>query len=530
VSTKKKSATKSRSTSRASRHVAASSASSASNATARTRAGAKNTAVTRAKKGANAKTVGQPAKAARSRQREKAADAASGKTAKASAVRARAAGRSTGAKAEATPATARTGRSDTRRSDARGGGQHGKDLHALIDGVERHLAEVEAALDHYRALYERAPVGYVTLDGHGTMVEANRCAGERLGLEHSEVAGRKLESLVDASSRSTLRAHLREVFASSVARHCELLTVDAAGTESWMAAISLRADGAAGRSRRCRTVLVDVTDRKKTEASLRNAYDDLERGVRERTLELEHADVTLRAELAARKEVQEALRASEKRIRTVAGEAAMAEQRERRRLASDLHDGLGQLLSLAGMRLDAIAHFDRVDPGALHEIRAVLSQAQDLSESLTFQLSPPVLHDVGLVAACRRLGEEVVRIYDFDVRIEAEGEHRWSDEAVSATVFRALREFLINAAQHSRAHHALLRFRVDAPDLEIVVEDRGVGFDSAAAKGFGMSNAAERLRYLGGEVQIDSAPGKGTRIRVIVPVEPDFTRRRRPAP
>ncbi|MBW2420744.1 MAG: PAS domain S-box protein [Deltaproteobacteria bacterium] len=213
-------------------------------------------------------------------------------------------------------------------------------------------------------------------------------------------------------------------------------------------------------------------------------------------------------------------KAMEQRLRAAASEAALAEQRERKSLAGDLHDGLGQLLSLANMKLGGLR--SEVETAELRslvrEVEEVIGEADRRTTSLTFQLSPPVLDDVGLVAAAEWLAEDLERQYG--LRVELTGDRRTAplDEAARVTLFRAARELLINVAKHAEVDQALLDISHGEGLVRVSVEDCGIGFDlDEGADGFGLLSLRDRLQHLGGSLEIESAPGSGSRITALVP-------------
>jgi PAS domain S-box-containing protein len=224
--------------------------------------------------------------------------------------------------------------------------------------------------------------------------------------------------------------------------------------------------------------------------------------------------VTIAKDLTEQKRLEEQLRAA-------AGEAAMAEERERRNLAVDLHDGVGQLLGLTSMKLGAlrtsVSSFG-LDP-MVRELEQILIDVQRSISSLVFQLSPPTLHDVGLVAAAQSLAEDMQRRFGLHVTLEEEGERKFLDEATRITLFRALREILVNVAKHAETEEANVRFAWRDRRLEITVEDDGVGFDAATpTSGYGLFSVRERLNRLGGSMEIESSPGEGARIVLVAPL------------
>ena len=220
-----------------------------------------------------------------------------------------------------------------------------------------------------------------------------------------------------------------------------------------------------------------------------------------------------------------------RRLRSMATELLMTEERERRRLAVDLHDGLSQLIALAHMKLAALARSQangNGQPGgsgaslakSVEEIRQVIEEAHKAVRSMTFQLSPPVLHDIGLEPALQWLAEDLRQRYGLPVCFEDDGKEKPTDDQTRVVVFRSVRELLINAAKHAAASHVRVSLARSGSTLCAVVEDDGVGMDSERlrAKGSGLFNIRERFGLLGGSVDIESAPGHGTMIRLRAPL------------
>ncbi len=219
------------------------------------------------------------------------------------------------------------------------------------------------------------------------------------------------------------------------------------------------------------------------------------------------------AELEARSQARESM------LQT---EILLAEERERRHLAVDLHDGLNQLLTLALMKLRAV---DSCEPQALKPvlecIEKLIQQAEHRARTLTFQLSPPILHDLGFEPAVQWLAEDVAGSYGIRVDVDFQDSARHLDENVLVLLFRAVRELLINVAKHAKATRAVVRVRHPGDHIEVVVEDDGVAFDPARidGRGLGLSSIRERLESLRGRVKIDSKAGKGTAITLLAPAQ-----------
>jgi PAS domain S-box-containing protein len=222
------------------------------------------------------------------------------------------------------------------------------------------------------------------------------------------------------------------------------------------------------------------------------------------------------------------LRRAERGLRAAAAEAALTEQRERRRLAADLHDDVAQLLSLASVKLraiqDATSEYERA--GLLAQLAVLVGECREHVTSLSFQLSPPVLHDLGLLAAARWLAEDFRRKYNLAVNLLATTQSLgFLDEPTRVTLFRALRELLINVARHSQTLEVRVEIGWEHDWASIRVEDSGLGFDpSAKLKGFGLVSLTERVEHMGGSVRIESTPGKGTQVLVRIPAPQSATR------
>lgn len=252
-------------------------------------------------------------------------------------------------------------------------------------------------------------------------------------------------------------------------------------------------------------------------------------------------------DVTAYKEIEFSLRASEEETRrardevealrkeqveSLASELLLAEERERRRLALDLHDGLNQTITLMRLKLKRLAGLgeesgsvEPVDDAALQaevrEILALADQANQSARSLTFQLSPPILHDLGFEPALQWLVEDVERTYGLAITLEGPEDPSPLAERVRVLLFRAVRELLINVAKHAGATHTRVLLEREDQAIRITVEDDGQAFDPRiiGSRGLGLSTIRERLSHLGGEMRIASTPGTGTRVTLVAPLE-----------
>lgn len=219
-------------------------------------------------------------------------------------------------------------------------------------------------------------------------------------------------------------------------------------------------------------------------------------------------------DITAEKQRLAEARAQADQLRTLSEALYRVEENDRRELATALHDDLGQQLVTARMRLAA------GDAGATAATLELLEQMRATVQSLAFQVSPPILRDLGLVAGLRWLAREFLANYDLAVAVEAEDLPALPD-GHAALLFRCVRELLLNVVKHARACLVGVEVAAASDRLRIVVEDDGVGFDpdaAAASRSFGLLSVRERLGWLGGQLVVDSAPGAGTRASLVVPL------------
>ncbi len=239
-----------------------------------------------------------------------------------------------------------------------------------------------------------------------------------------------------------------------------------------------------------------------------------------------HVDIT------EQKQAEQALQEYQQKLKSLVSQLTITEERERRRIAADLHDHIGHSLALARMQLKGILETQsELEKNLLvKDISNVLLKALQDTRSLIFELSSPSMNEIGLAAAISEwLEEQIAKRYDLEIEfIENIGDdHRNTlDENVRALLFRNVQELLANVVKHARANKVLVYITEDDARVKIVVEDDGVGFDpdTGATKNkqndcFGLFSIRERMTGLGGSFDIQSEPGKGCRVVLTVPVE-----------
>ncbi len=254
--------------------------------------------------------------------------------------------------------------------------------------------------------------------------------------------------------------------------------------------------------------------------------------VRERTADLDGINKSLEYEIGERKEKERQLEEYQHRLKALASQLTLAEERERRSLAADLHDHVGHSLALARMQLNGILDAQsEVERNMLvKDISHILLKSLQDTRSLIFELSSPTLNEIGLGAAISEwLEERVEKRYGLKTEFVDEIDERLRktlEDNVRAVLFRNVRELLTNVIKHAKAGNVSVHLKSEDLLVNVIVEDDGVGFDPQAATetkddkvGYGLFSIQERMADMGGSFDIHSEPGKGCRAVLTVPVE-----------
>lgn len=267
-------------------------------------------------------------------------------------------------------------------------------------------------------------------------------------------------------------------------------------------------------------ILQDITERKLTAEALQKAHDELELRVQQRTADLAKANEELRQEVAERKK-------AEKSLRSMSSELSLAEERLRRRIATEIHDHVGQNLAISKIKVESLrqsaasAEMGR----SLDEIRQLLAATIESTRSLTFELSPPVLYELGFEQAVDWLVRKTRQQFGISAEFHDDGCLKPLEDDVRVLLFQAVRELLVNVIKHANARNLKVSTRRMDGQICICVEDDGVGFTAVKSPcqedekgGFGLFSISERLNYIGGSLKIESAPGHGTRVILEAPI------------
>jgi PAS domain S-box-containing protein len=233
-------------------------------------------------------------------------------------------------------------------------------------------------------------------------------------------------------------------------------------------------------------------------------------------------------DISEQKKAEEKIQSYQKQLRSLASELSLAEERERRRIATILHDHIGQTLAISKIKLGALLeslsaseHIENI-----REVREYIEQAIKHTRSLTFELSPPILYDLGLESALEWLAEQAQEQHGIQFEFENDDQSKLVNDEIRILLFTAVRELLVNVAKHAQAKRVKVTVRRIDKNLSIHVADDGIGFNASKKnfyldenKGFGLFSIRERLHHLGGQMEVRSQRGRGTRVILLAPLK-----------
>ncbi len=230
-------------------------------------------------------------------------------------------------------------------------------------------------------------------------------------------------------------------------------------------------------------------------------------------------------DITERKRSEEALRASEEELRFLSAQLLTAQETERSRISRELHDELGQSMTLLKLRLGSFVKKLPAEQRDLQvECDGMRSYIDDMIDSvrrLSRDLSPSILEDLGLSAALRRLGHDLARATGIEVTTELDGVDPLLPRDRHITLYRVVQEALTNVARHAGAHTVAVSLKASATAIECLITDDGSGLrpnTQPATPSLGLTIMRERVRMLDGTLQITSRPAAGTTVQISIPI------------
>lgn len=337
--------------------------------------------------------------------------------------------------------------------------------------------ETEKTLEKYANLYEFAPVGYLALDRNGVINSVNLRGASIVGVVRAQLLGQRFGRLVAREYRHVFADFICNVFTNGENETCEM-ALQNKGNSPPIYILLYATTACLGQE--CGVTLIDITDRKRAEDKI-SAYQD--------------------------------------QLRSMASEISFVEERERLKIAISLHDQIGQTLAMANFKLgelrQAVAPWNL--DGQVDAIREMITNVIQHSRTLTFELSPPILYELGLEAAVSSLAERYQKEHGILIDFSDDCLPKPLSKKIRILLFQAVRELVVNAIKHAKPQRITISCQREGADVRVTVEDDGVGFVTADDEvingknhGFGLFSLRERLKYLGGSIDIKSAPGRGT--------------------
>ncbi|MGE0824847.1 MAG: ATP-binding protein [Candidatus Binatia bacterium] len=358
------------------------------------------------------------------------------------------------------------------------------ELQVQNEELQQAQAQLAAARDRYQDLYDFAPVGYVTLTPDGVILEANLTATRLLETDRARLINANLLRFIAVETRDSFFRHLQRLRTGSLSSTCELSRSRSDGTQVILQLDSAAPADAEGSPGQYRTVLSDVTARTAAETTRQRLVRQLV-------------------------EVEEA---------------------ERHHLARELHDEIMQTLTAIKLNLGAVAQALSPVPPQLDESSDMVEDLVEQVRTLSLDLRPPMLDDLGLVPALQWYCERQARRLALPINFAAMPFPTSPGSVAEITCFRVTQEALTNVAKHAQATLVSVEVALRNGTIYLIVRDNGVGFDVARIRGFathgggiGVPGMVERVEMVGGSIDIISAPGRGTEIRACIPSNPAAT-------
>ncbi len=388
-----------------------------------------------------------------------------------------------------------------------------KRLLVITNIEERKLIEgsLFRSEEQFRTLFEKSPIGIELYDVNGLFVTCNQAFMDIFGFpDISEIRDSQL--FTDLSITDDVKAILRRGEAVKYEALFDFKKFKKAVHHKTTKSGSIQIDVAVAplfaTGQKISGYLVhvqDVTERKQSQDYVLHAKDELEAQVLQRTAALER---------------------SNKELRLLASRLTLAEEHERRRIAQQVHDRIGQSMSLCSIQLGRLINLSTSDAFTqrLKEIQNTVKEILEETRMFVFEISPNVLYDFGVEIALERLATILGQRHDILISYNDDSKTKHLDEDTRVMLFQMTRELLVNAIKHAKAHKIKIRTMREGNTIRVTVQDDGVGFDTTILKnkglgGLGLFSISERLTQIGGYAQVKSKIGSGTVITITAPLK-----------
>jgi PAS domain S-box-containing protein len=389
---------------------------------------------------------------------------------------------------------------------------------------------VETLLKTYTDLYDFAPVGYLSLDEQGLILEVNLTGAALFGVERSRLIKQRLQHFVDPPSRPLFLAFLKKIFANPRKQICELPLLNERGTPFWADLQAASADAVRGDRKWCRVAVSDLTNLKHEEE------------VRRRMEVLAVANTDLKREIVRRQKSEMALKKSEahyaqlfgqsqdmqEQLRHLSRRLFLTQEEERKQISRELHDEIVQTLvginvHLASLSVKApfnIRNFRK----RIARTRLLVEKAVDIVHRFARELRPTVLDDLGLIPALQSFIKDFTKRTKIRVQFKAFAGVEQLNSAQRTVLYRVAQSALANVHNHAKASEVKVSMSKLKNAIRLEIHDNGKSFNvenvlfAKRHKRLGLLGSRERVEMVGGKFGVESALGQGTTISAEIPI------------
>lgn len=366
---------------------------------------------------------------------------------------------------------------------------------------------------------EQASDGIHTYDMQGNILDVNLSLCEMLGYSREELLRLNIRDLVSAEELARFPIRFDDLGAGrKIISERRLRRKDGTFTPVEISG-KILGDGV------LQAIIRDVSERKQAEQAIRQAHDELERRVEERTAELARTSEELRAEIIERKRIEETLRTNEEARNELLRQLGAAQEQERWRIARELHDQMGQRLSALMLGLKSLSNITSGQQPAIEQLGQLIEITNQLVQgvhTLAWELRPIVLDDLGLVTALRTYLEEWAKRAKIPAGfLDAGLDNGRLPADIETTLYRVVQESLTNILKHAQANAVSVILEQREGNVSLIIEDDGNGFDVPHVwgaplkdRGLGLLGMRERVVLAGGSLHVESTPGVGTTVFV----------------
>lgn len=386
-------------------------------------------------------------------------------------------------------------------------------------------SEVETVLGNYTELYDFAPVGYCTLDQSGAIRRVNLTGANLIGEQRSTLINRYLGLFVSDEDKPLFKDMLAAVFNGQQKKaQCEVI-INPQGLRPAIPVKIVAMSSTIGDE--CLAVLIDITERKRLEAQIRNAKDEQElQQVTERAAELLQLNSMLVQEIKNRKKLEETLRDSQVRLRNLSAYLQYIREEERKAIAREIHDELGQMLAAIQMGVSLLAgeYKDHTNLAIrIKDMGSLIADAIKTVQRISSELRPVMLDVLGLADALEWQSQDFQKRTGVNCKITVLLMDNVVHPDVATALFRVFQESLTNVQRHSEATQIEALLVERSQTYSLTIRDNGKGIteeEIASPQSIGLIGMRERVLILGGRTKIFGSPDKGTALFVRVPIKP----------